>query len=91
MRILKVTTLPPYKINVSFDDGVAGVINLESLTKKGIFKILKDPELFKKVYTTGYSIGWSEELEIDAMAIYAEITGKNPQEIPVSSSYHAAD
>ena len=29
------------------------------------------------VYTTGYSIAWSNELEIDATAIYSDLTGKH--------------
>jgi hypothetical protein len=29
------------------------------------------------VYTTGYSIAWSDELKIDVMTIYAEIVNKN--------------
>ena len=30
------------------------------------------------MYTTGFSIAWSEELEIDAASIYAELTGIIP-------------
>jgi hypothetical protein len=33
------------------------------------------------VYTTGFSIAWSEELEIDAASIYAALTGT------ISSNY----
>ena len=30
------------------------------------------------MYTKGFSIAWSEELEIDAAIIYAELTGTIP-------------
>jgi hypothetical protein len=37
--------------------------------------VLKDKKQFAKVYTNGYSVAWSNELEIDATTIYLEITG----------------
>jgi len=87
MKVIKVEGLPLYKVNVLFDDGVGGNIDLKELTQKGIFKVLNDEALFKKVYTTGYSIAWSDELEIDAVNIYSKLTAKNPQEILVAKSF----
>lgn len=76
MKVIDVKALPKYNIAVSFEDGVSGVINLADLVKQGIFRGIKDEVLFSKVYTTGYSIAWSEELEIDALAIYCKIIFK---------------
>ena len=81
MKAVSVNALPEYKIQVTFDDGVSGVIDLKDFIGKGVFFGLKNPELFNKVYTTGYSIAWSEELEIDMIAIYAEIVNKKPEEL----------
>jgi len=81
MKAINVKALPEYKLQVTFDDDVSGVINLKDFIGKGIFSGLKNPELFNKVYTTGYSIAWSDELEIDLITIYAEITNKNPEDI----------
>lgn len=77
MKVQEVTYLSDYTINVKFEDGVSGTIHLNDLVKKGIFKVLQDKTQFAKVYTTGYSIAWSNELEIDATTIYSEITGKH--------------
>ena len=52
-----------------FEDAVNGEIDLNELVGKGIFAELKDENLFSKVYSPGYSIAWTEELEIDALAI----------------------
>jgi hypothetical protein len=49
---------------------------LKELIGKGVFSGLKDPELFNKVYTTGYSIAWSDELEIDLITVYLEILNR---------------
>ena len=85
MKLEEVTYQSDYTIQVKFTDGVVGSEDLTDLVKKGIFQVLKDKEKFSKPFSTGYSIAWSEELEIDAATVYAEITGKqieaeiNPQ------------
>ena len=91
MRITNVNTMPGYKVQVAFDDGVSGVINLKEFVAKGIFSDLRDEQLFNKVYTNGYSIAWSDELEIDALTVYAEILGKKPEEILSRTFSHAAN
>ena len=68
--------LPEYLIQVTFDDGVSGFVYLKDLIGKGVFSDLKNPKLFNKVYTTGYSIAWSDELEIDLIAAYIEILNR---------------
>ena len=80
-----------YDIHVLFEDGVAGTIHLSDLVEKGIFRLLKDTTQFEKVYTTGYSIAWSDQLEIDAATIYAELSGKTPGEAFSSSQMYATN
>lgn len=65
MKITEVKYLSDYKIELSFEDGVSGSIDLSELVEEGIFMILKDKEQFARIYSTDYSIAWSEELEID--------------------------
>ncbi|MEO8173566.1 MAG: DUF2442 domain-containing protein [Sediminibacterium sp.] len=87
MKVLAVTYKGNYDIHVLFEDGVGGTIHLNDLVEKGIFNRLKDTTQFEKVYTTGYSIAWSDQLEIDAATIYAELSGKVPGEVFSSQSY----
>ena len=77
MKVQEVKYLSDYTISIKFEDGVLGTIQLKELVEKGIFKVLQDKNQFAKVYTNGYSIAWSNELEIDATTIYSEITGKH--------------
>jgi hypothetical protein len=81
MKAIDVKAIGDYKIQVIFDDNISGIVDLEYLTQKGIFRELSDPSLFAKVYTTGEAIAWSDELEIDALNIYAKIVNKNPSEL----------
>jgi hypothetical protein len=52
---------------------------------------VQDKNQFAKVYTNGYSIAWSDELEIDATKIYSDLTGKNFGEILSPKLTHATN
>ncbi len=91
MKAIDVKAIGNYNISVSFDDGVRGVVDLSYLIQKGIFRELSDPSLFAKVYTTGEAIAWSDELEIDALNIYAKIVNKPPAEVAEKYFTHPTD
>ncbi|MEN9950005.1 MAG: hypothetical protein RLY85_757 [Bacteroidota bacterium] len=91
VKVKEVKYVSGYTINVSFDDGVSGNIMLDDLVSKGIFTVLKDKKKFEKVYSTGYSIAWSNELEIDATSIYLDLTGKHFGDITHPKFSYAAD
>lgn len=91
MKVQEVKYISDYIISIKFDDGVHGTIELNDLVQKGIFKVLQDKNEFAKVYTNGYSIAWSNELEIDATTIYSELTGKNFGEILSPKLSHATN
>jgi hypothetical protein len=87
MKATHVKALPEYNISVAFDDGLHGIIDFKELVSNGIFQPLKDEKVFSGVYTTGYSIAWSDELEIDALTIYAELLNKHPEAVLKTGSY----
>ncbi len=91
MKVQEVKYISDYIISIKYDDGVSGTIQLNDLVQKGIFKVLQDKNEFAKVYTNGYSIAWSNELEIDATTIYSELTGKNFGEILSPKLSHATN
>ncbi len=91
MKVQEVKYISDYIISIKFDDGVYGAIELNDLVQKGIFKVLQDKNEFAKVYTNGYSIAWSNELEIDANTIYSDLTGKNFGEILNPKFTHATN
>ena len=91
MKVISVNPLHDYKLQVTFDDGVSGVVDLKNFIKNGIFSILQNEELFKKVFSNGYSIAWSDELEIDALTVYAEILNKEPEDILAANFNYATN
>jgi len=91
MKVISLNPLHDYKLQVTFDDGVSGVVDLKNFIKNGIFSILQNEELFKKVFSNGYSIAWSDELEIDALTVYAEILNKEPEDILAANFNYATN
>ena len=91
MKVREVKYIAEYTISIKFDDGINGTIQLSDLVQKGIFKLLQDKSEFAKVYTNGYSIAWSNELEIDATTINSELTGKHFGEILSPKLTHATN
>jgi len=91
MKAIEVNAISDYQIKVAFEDDVCGVVDLSYLMNKGIFRELRDPILFAKVYTTGEAIAWSDDLEIDALNVYAKIVKKDPSELARKYFTHAAD
>ncbi len=77
MKLKEVKYVSDYSIEVVFDDGVKGIIHLHDLVEKGIFKVLQDKKRFAQVYATPSAIAWSDQLEIDALKIYFDLTGKS--------------
>lgn len=91
MKVQSVKHVEKYTIHVKFTDGVEGDVELSGLVGKGIFNALQNEAVFAKVFTTGYSIAWSDELEIDADTIYMELTGKSISELPAQNPAHASN
>lgn len=75
VKLKEVKYVSDYSIEVVFDDGVRGIVHLNDLVEKGIFKVLQDKERFAQVYAKDNAIAWSDQLEIDALKIYFDLTG----------------
>lgn len=56
-RITNVKVLPEYRLELEFDDGVCGVVDLSEAVGKGVFALWRDPLVFEQV-----RIGSSGEL-----------------------------
>lgn len=77
MKAISVTPLPEYQLQVTFDDGVSGVVDLKDLLQTTVFSVLKDEQRFNKVGFDQSAIFWSDEMEIDLRNIYMELGNKS--------------
>lgn len=73
----KVTALSGFRIQVTYPDGIEGVISLAADVGNGVFAPLADEAFFQTVHIGRYvQIAWSEDIEICPDAAYQEITGR---------------
>ncbi len=81
-KIIKVVPLENYRLNLSFDDGTTGVIDLSNLAGHGVFALWNDYAEFRdvKIGATGEII-WSDQIDICPDSLYLKITGKTPEDI----------
>ncbi len=91
MKIESVHYVGGYTLHIKFQDGQEGDVDLSDLVSEGIFKMLQNKELFSNAYSNGYSLAWSEELEIDADTLYFDITGKEISRLSTKNPTHAPD
>ena len=83
IRIMKATVLQDHRLEVSFSDGISGVVDLSCLIRSELFGRLSDEKSFAQfnISRDGRAIAWDEELELCADSLYLKTTGKRPQEI----------
>ena len=79
-RVESVIPLSDYRIEVTFTDGVSGIVDIAAtLGFKGMFARLRDPEFFKRVHVgqSSKTVEWSDQLDLDPVMLYSRATGKS--------------
>src|ERR1700722_2761025 len=76
-RVVKVAALPQYRLQVEFDDGVSGVVEIFPRLS-GPFEPLRDEALFRRVAIdeeTG-AVCWPNGPDLAPDAMYARLSGQ---------------
>jgi hypothetical protein len=84
--IVKVKPLKNHRLQLEFEDGVKGEVDLRKLIKfKGVFKPLEDYTFFVKVKVNPEwgTIFWPNGADLDPDVLYSLVTGEKI-EIPAS-------
>jgi hypothetical protein len=71
--------LGDYKLEIFFDNGKKGIVDLKDYIKKGgVFSRFSDIEYFKKAYINKEFgvLCWPDEVDIAPETIYSEATGE---------------
>ena len=80
--ITKVTVLDDYKLELTFDDGASGTVDLSRYVGQGVFAAWNDLETFRSVRIgSSGELVWAEDIDLCADALYLEVTGKRPEDI----------
>lgn len=81
-KISKVKVLPGYRLELKFDDGVSGTVDLSDKVEKGVFALWRDPLFFEQVAIgSAGELVWGEKIDLCPDALYLKVTGKEPEDL----------
>jgi hypothetical protein len=81
-KVSKVKTLPGYRLDLEFDDGVQGVVDVSDDVGKGVFALWRDPAVFDQVAIgSSGELVWGDRIDLCPDALYLKVTGKKPEDI----------
>lgn len=82
MRITTIKSLPNYRLELSFDDGTHGVVDLSSFVGKGVFAAWTEPAVFEQAAITEHgAVAWPGEIDLCADSLYLQLTHKRVEEL----------
>ncbi len=70
LAIIDVKSLEDYKLLLTFENQEKRVFDMKPYLNKGIFRELKDKNLFRSVRVSFDSVQWSNEADIDPEILY---------------------
>ena len=89
IQAISIKALPDFKLEVKFNDGVEGIVDLSRLKNGEAFKFWQQKGNFEKAYIEGEGIAWNENLDIDALSLYLEITGQTFEQFAKKQRHYA--
>jgi hypothetical protein len=80
--ITNVKILQDYCLELTFDDGISGTVDLSVLVGKGVFAFWRDPQAFEQVRIgSSGELVWNEQVDLCPDSLYLKVTGKKPEDI----------
>ena len=81
-KVSKVKVLTGYRLELEFDDGVSGTVDLSEDVGKGVFDLWCEPLAFAQVHIgSSGELVWSDRIDLCPDALYLKVTGKKPEDI----------
>ena len=81
-KIAKVKVIQGYRLELEFDDGVSGVVDLSDMVGKGVFALWRDRQAFEQVRIgSAGELVWGDQVDLCPDALYLKVTGKAPEDI----------
>ncbi len=71
-RVIAVTPMPDYKLEIIFSSGEKGIYDCSDLLDFGVFIELKDEQYFKQVKPCDGTIVWPNEQDICPDTLYLD-------------------
>ena len=82
VKITNVRVLQGYRLELAFDDGVCGVVDLSDLVGKGVFALWRDHHVFEQVWIGSFGeLVWDDKIDLCPDSLYLKATGKRPEDV----------
>jgi hypothetical protein len=82
MRITSAKALSGFRLQLCFDDGVAGIVDLSDFAGHGVFQAWQVPGVFEQVKISAEgAVEWPGEIDLCPDALYLRMTGKKPEDV----------
>jgi hypothetical protein len=86
MKITSVKPLSGYRVDVEFNDGEHGVVDLSDYAGIGVFEAWLKPGFFEQVsIAQSGALAWPGDLDLCPDAVYMRLTGKRPVELSLAA------
>ena len=69
-KVIKVKALEEYKLELTFDNNVVKIKDMRPHLNSGVFKMLKNPEVFNSVKLSFGTISWNNNIDMCADYLY---------------------
>jgi len=81
-KISKVKALQNYHLELEFDNGVSGTVDVSYLVGKGVFTLWRDRSTFEQVRIgSSGELVWGDQIDLCPDALYLKVTGKGPEDV----------
>lgn len=75
--VKEVIPFDDYTLSIVFDDGVKGILDMKPFINTGIFRRIRDIDMFKRVRVAFDTIEWECGVDIDPEYIYSKCKSPN--------------
>jgi hypothetical protein len=81
-EISEVKVLQGYRLELVFDDGVHGVVDLSDLVGKGVFTIWGDHRIFGQVRIGLFGeLIWGDQIDLCPDSLYLKVASKKAEDV----------
>lgn len=81
-RAIEVKALSNFRIQLRYDDGASGTVDLSDLAGHGVFEAWQRAGVFASARLGGHGeITWGDEIEVCPDAMYMRLTKKSPDQV----------
>ena len=81
-KVCTVKVLQGYRLDLTFDDGVRGQVDLSDLVGRGGFALWRDYRVFEQVRIGSFGeLFWDDKIDLCPDSLYLKATGKQPEDV----------